>query len=163
MVSLRTLLTPLELAKPWTLYLTPGLLATTSLHALSVTLVARTMRRLFLGHSDTLDLEDVSYFRLAIFMIWQSLATAWLCPLEVVATRLSVQPNSEGGLQAEEEGAAELEYAGTEEDVIGLRPTTEPYEGMVDCARKIMDEEGWESLYRGWWWTMGGNVLAVFG
>ncbi len=46
--------------------------------------------------------------------------------------------------------------------MIGLRPTTEPYEGAIDCARKIIEEEGWSSLYRGWWWTMGGNILGVF-
>lgn len=166
--SLRVLLSQHELSQPYALYLTPGLLATTLLHTFCVTILARTMRVFFLGSPSTDPTDpgypDVAYWRWALFLIYQAGATAWLTPLEVIATRLSVQPNN-GGFDAvpgEEESIPEgVSYAGTDEDVIGLRPTTEPYEGMVDCARKIGEEEGWPSLFRGWWWTMGSNVLSV--
>jgi len=82
----------------------------------------------------------------------------------VVATRLSVQPNTGGfeSVASEEELPEGVTFAGTDEDVIGLRPTTEPYVSLLDCARKVVEEEGWQSLFRGWWWTMGSNVVGVF-
>ena len=171
--SLRVLLSSHELSKPFMLYLTPGLLATTLLHTFCVTILARTVRTIFLGspHADPMVPEaplgyyDVAYWRWALFLIYQAGATAYLAPLEVIATRLSVQPNT-GGFDAvpgEEESIPEgVSYAGTDEDVIGLRPTTEAYDGLLDCARKIGEEEGWDSLFRGWWWTMGSNVFGVF-
>ncbi|KAK4687234.1 hypothetical protein P7C73_g2887, partial [Tremellales sp. Uapishka_1] len=164
-VSLRALLSVHELSKPYMLYLTPGLLATTFVHSLCVTLVARSMRLLFIGSPIAAEIYSVSTFRWILFVAWQALATGWLTPLEIIITRLSVQPNLGGAIPTEdpEAGAPEgLTFAGTDEDVIGLRPTTEPYDGAVDCVRKIVDEEGWQSLYRGWWWTMGGNVFGVF-
>ncbi|WVR05998.1 hypothetical protein IAU60_003026 [Kwoniella sp. DSM 27419] len=163
--SLRVLLSQHELSKPYMLYLTPGLLATTFIHSLCVTLIARTMRVFFLGASAPEDIaEDISAFRWAIFIVWQALATAWLTPLEVVGTRLSIQPNTGGAIPTEEDqGPPEgLSFCGTDEDVIGLRPTTDPYLGMIDCGRKVIDEEGWQSLYRGFWWTMLSNVFGAF-
>jgi hypothetical protein len=131
------------------------------------------MRSLLLGTPtpDPLDPTNIaynaSYFMWFLFLIYQALATLWLAPLEVMATRLSVQKNlgmAGPGAGGDEESMPEgAEYAGTDEDVIGLRPSAEPYEGILDCARKIGEEEGWQSLYRGWWWTMGSNVLSVFG
>lgn len=126
------------------------------------------MRVFFLGSpvlEDDIGYSNVAYWRWALFLIFQALATGYLAPLEVVATRLSVQPNTGGFdvVPGEEEAIPEgVSYAGTDEDVIGLRPTTEPYEGLLDCGRKVIEEEGWQSLYRGWWWTMGGNVFGVF-
>ena len=131
-----------------------------------VTIIARTFRVLFLGSptEDGLYL-NVAWWRWGLFLIYQALATTWLAPLEVISTRLSVQPNT-GGFEAvsgeEDDLPQGVSYAGTDEDVIGLRPTTDPYDGMVDCARKVIEEEGWPSLYRGWWWTMGSNIFGSF-
>jgi len=160
---IRILLTPFEQTQPWLLYLTPGLLAATFIHSLCVTLLARTVRVTLLGPPSDL-FAEIAYWRWAIFFVYQALATAWLTPLEVVATRLSVQPNTGGfeSVASEEELPEGVTFAGTDEDVIGLRPTTEPYVSLLDCARKVVEEEGWQSLFRGWWWTMGSNVVGVF-
>ncbi|WWD21841.1 hypothetical protein CI109_106329 [Kwoniella shandongensis] len=162
--SLRILLSPHELSRPYMLYLTPGLLATTFIHSICVTLIARTMRVFFLGAALADEVsDDISPWRWMLFIVWQALATLWLTPLEVVGTRLSVQANTGGIVPSEEEGPPEgVQFCGTDEDVIGLRPTTEPYLGMVDCGRKIIEEEGWQSLYRGFWFTMLGNVFGAF-
>lgn len=124
------------------------------------------IRRAILGNSLDEILYEPSTFQWILFLIFQGLATGYLTPLEVISTRLSVQPNTGTGMGVptdEEGGLPEgVTYAGTDEDVIGLRPTTEPYEGLVDCARKLVEEEGWQSLYRGWWWIMGNNVMGVF-
>jgi hypothetical protein len=41
-----------------------------------------------------------------------------------------------------------------------LRNDKDPYLGLVDCAKRIIDEEGLGALYRGWWLTM---LFGVFG
>jgi hypothetical protein len=127
------------------------------------------MRTLFLGPPVAADVwNDVAWWRWILFGLWQAVATGWLSPLEVIATRLSVQPNQGGAMggaapdHSEGETPEGVEYCGADEDVIGLRPTDDSYTGAVDCARKLIEEEGWQSLYRGWWWTLLGNVAAVF-
>ncbi|WFD32173.1 hypothetical protein MSPP1_003215 [Malassezia sp. CBS 17886] len=69
------------------------------------------------------------------------------------------------------------------EPVIALRPCEEPasaaepddaetyfgaapverYDGLADCARKMLDEEGYESLLRGAGWTLASLVFTSFG
>lgn len=47
--------------------------------------------------------------------------------------------------------------------MVGFRSEDEPYAGLVDCARKMMEEEGaWEVWSRGWWVTMGANLGRGF-
>jgi hypothetical protein len=41
-----------------------------------------------------------------------------------------------------------------------MRNDKDPYLGLVDCAKRIIDEEGLGALYRGWWLTM---LFGVFG
>lgn len=171
MPALKLILTPVELAKPWTLYLTPGLLLVTFAQACYVTLFARTVRRVLLGPGESADIAAASPGIFLVFLIFQFASAGILTPFEVIATRLSIQPNvgaSATGAgyslaaNAVDENGDQPKYAGQDEDVIGLRPIEEPYEGAVDCARKIWQEEGRESLWRGWIWTALGNVLGSF-
>ena len=37
--------------------------------------------------------------------------------------------------------------------IISLRHEKDPYLGLIDCAKKVVAEEGWQSLYRVWWLT----------
>jgi len=103
---------------------------------------------------------------LVVFYVVTVLSTFILCPLEVVSTRLSIQRNyasaEYNSVAQEEEGDAEdvMEYAGAEEDVIGLRSEMDPYTGMIDCIQKIAREEGLGALYRGWWLTL---LFTAFG
>ena len=43
-----------------------------------------------------------------------------------------------------------------------LRTEREPYTGLADCAKRIIDEEGWSALYRAWWLTMFGCLSGAF-
>jgi len=162
--SLEILLTPHELSKPYMLYLTPGLLAATSLHSFCVTLVAGSLRMMLVGSVPPIAEEQtsISWWRFLVFLIFQCLAVGYLVPLEVISTRLSIQPNTGGVVQDDEIMPEGVEYCGTDEDVIGLRPTSSPYQGLLDCGRTIAEEEGVGSLYRAWWWTMLSNVAGVF-
>ncbi|KAF9227393.1 hypothetical protein BS17DRAFT_775408 [Gyrodon lividus] len=169
--SLRILLTPTERRRPWILYLTPGLLAAQVSHIAYVVLGLRTVRQLLLPELANPGLpskEDISMVKLAIFLGLALASTAILAPLEVIAIRLAIQRNHAApefnSISQEEDGDAEeaTEYAGVDEDVIGLRTEREPYTGLVDCAKRIIDEEGWGALYRAWWLTMIGCLSGAF-
>jgi transmembrane carrier protein len=187
--SLRVLLTPTELRKPWVLYLTPGLLAAELLHICYVVIALRALRHILLPSlsqtDDTLP-HDLSPRSLIVYLATSLFSTAILCPLEVISTRLAVQRNHESAefnsVAQEEVGDAEdLPEYSPAEDVIGydlffpitpphllinelsrLRNDKDPYLGLVDCAKRMIDEEGLGALYRGWWLTMLFGVFSAF-
>ncbi|KAK0484370.1 hypothetical protein EDD18DRAFT_1197162 [Armillaria luteobubalina] len=166
--SLRILLTPTERRRPWIIFLTPGLLAAEVLHIAIVVLALGPLRRLLLPilPESGSSLPDVSPVRLAIYLVVVLVATALLTPLEVMATRLAIQRNHASSeynsVTQEVEGDAEdtEEFSGVEEDVIGLRSEGDPYLGLADCAKRIIDEEGWGALYRAWWITLLGTLSS---
>jgi len=168
--SLRVLLTPTELRKPWILYLTPGLLAAELLHICYVVIALRALRHVLLpslSQRDDSQPLDLSPRSLIVYLATSLFSTAILCPLEVISTRLAVQRNHESAefnsVSQEEVGDAEdLPEYSPAEDVIGLRNDKDPYLGLVDCAKRIIDEEGWSTLYRGWWLTMMFGVFSAF-
>lgn len=104
-------------------------------------------------------IERTSTIKLVIvFVAIALLKTIIITPLEVIFLRLSIQPNRvapEFNSTSQEESDTEeaREYAGVEEDVINLRTEREPYVGLIDCGKRIIEEEGWGALYRVWWWT----------
>jgi hypothetical protein len=51
-LSLRLILTPDEYAKPWTLYIAPGLMASVGIHAIWVTIVARGVKWLLVSYDE---------------------------------------------------------------------------------------------------------------
>jgi len=170
MYSLRILLTPTERRKPWVLYLTPGLMAVQIAHIGYIVLGLGTIRRLLLPELSATGapkIGDISRVRLTVFFVLVIFSTAILAPLEVIATRLAIQRNHAASgfnsVSQEEEGDAEetIEYAGAEEDVIGLRSEEDPYLGLIDCAKRIVNEEGYRTLYRAWWLTMLGGLVGA--
>jgi hypothetical protein len=184
--SLRILLTPTERRRPWILYLTPGLLAAQVAHIAYVVIFLRSIRQLLLPELSNPGMprrEEVSLVKFIVFFVIALLSTAILTPLEVIAVRLSIQRNHAApefnSISQEEDGDTEeaTEYAGADEDVIGyvpclfgfllihkcsLRTDREPYVGLVDCAKRITDEEGWGALYRAWWLTTLGSLSGAF-
>jgi hypothetical protein len=170
-LSLRVLLTPTERQKPWIIYLTPGLLPAQALHVSYVVLVLGGLRHALLpalSKPGVPKLDDYSLSRFGFFTAVTVMSTVFLTPLEVIATRLSIQRNHAApefnSVSQEENGDAEevAEFAGADEDVIGLRNEADPYMGLVDCAKRIMQEEGWQSLYRAWWLTVLGSLAGVY-
>ncbi|KAI6002711.1 mitochondrial carrier [Pisolithus albus] len=166
--SCRILLTPTERRRPWIIYLTPGLLAAQVAHISYVVLILRSIRRLILPELATQPWwRDISPIRLSFFFVLALASTAVLTPLEVISIRLAIQrtyASAEYNSVSQEGGDAEEveEYAGANEDVIGLRSDRPPYTGLIDCAKTIVEEEGWTALYRAWWLTMLGCVSGAF-
>lgn len=155
--SLRLLLTPTERARPWILYLTPGLLASEALHVLYVLIVLHTARRFLLpslssysprnpdGTSSWELPADFTVIRMGSYALIALASTFVLCPLEVMTIRLSIQRNhARGGdgfgtVAQEEEAdvdASNTQYAAAEEDVIGYVPprpfSLEPITDWID-------------------------------
>ncbi|KAF8973223.1 hypothetical protein BDZ97DRAFT_666234 [Flammula alnicola] len=170
MASLRALLTPTERRRPWILYLTPGLMAAETSHICVIVLFLGPLRRLLLPKMShpVISPSDISIWKLAIYLVLLCAAILVLTPLEVIATRLAIQRNHASAeynsVSQEVDGDAEetVEYSGAEEDVIGLRNEGDPYLGLVDCAKRIIDEEGLMTLYRAWWITLLGGLGSSF-
>ncbi|KAF9241275.1 mitochondrial carrier [Melanogaster broomeanus] len=168
--SLRILLTPTERRRPWLLYLTPGLLAAEVSYIAYVNFGLGTFKQWLvpeLAKPRFPSKEEISVIKLAIYFIVAVASTIILTPLQVISVRLAIQRNHAApefnSISQEEDGDAEevTEYSGAEEDVIGLRTEREPYTGLVDCAKRIIDEEGWRVLYRAWWLTLFGCLSGA--
>jgi len=168
--GLRSLLTPTERRRPWILYLTPGLMAAETAHICIVVLFLGPLRRWLLpGLSEEgIKPGSISIVKLIVYLTILCFSILVLTPLEVIATRLAIQRNHASSeynsVSQEVEADAEdnAEYSGAEEDVIGLRNEGDPYLGLVDCAKRIIDEEGLMTLYRAWWITLLGGLGSVF-
>ncbi|KAJ6586982.1 hypothetical protein DFH09DRAFT_1142173 [Mycena vulgaris] len=167
--SLRVLLTPTEMRRPWILYLTPGLLLAECSHVAYVTLVLGPLHRLLVPMIEGPGIlyPDISPVKLSFYFVVVLVSTGILTPLEVIATRLAIQRNHASAeynsVTQEVDGETEevAEFAGAEEDVIGLRNEAEPYLGLVDCAKTIINEEGFRALYRAWWITLLGGLVSA--
>ncbi|KAJ3479469.1 hypothetical protein NLI96_g9042 [Meripilus lineatus] len=172
MYSLRILLTPTERRRPWILYLTPGLFLSQFLHSAYNLILLRGLKRLLIPKfSSSDDGFEYSPLKLGIYFMIVILNTAILCPLEVISTKLAIQRNHAAAeynsveQEVEEDGVTPeeyVEYSGAEEDVIGLRHEKDPYLGLVDCAKRVAQEEGWKALYRVWWLTLLAGIGSAF-
>jgi len=169
MYSLGILLTPIERRRPWIFYRTPGLLATQVARIACVTLV---LGSILLWILPALENPGIWFFAKVIAVA--CLSRVVLSPLQIIATRLSIQRNhgmpEHNPLISQDVSDSEevTEHASAGEDVIwyvpchffpsiipadgySLRTDREPYAGLIDCGKRIIDEEGWCALYRAWW------------
>ncbi|KAF7375360.1 hypothetical protein MSAN_00423500 [Mycena sanguinolenta] len=102
------------------------------------------------------------------------LGTLLSTPLEVLTARLTLQRRP--GVSPSVETAAAVEVllpVYSAEPVMEFRPVfnigadvvgeegEEPYTGLLDCARKIVAEEGWGVLARAWWLNAALMALAL--
>ncbi|KAF9468021.1 hypothetical protein BDZ94DRAFT_1318136 [Collybia nuda] len=166
--ALNALFTDYERKKPWVLWLIPGLVPALIINITLQVFVFIRLRRL-ISH-EILPSEPMS---LAYSTGVCLFSTIILAPLDVVVTRLAIQHNHgpptavaasvflDVEAQDLEKKGSETAKLETETDqvtpVVQLRK--EPYLGLYDCIKKIIHEEGWQALYRGWWVTALGNFI----
>ncbi|KZT41461.1 hypothetical protein SISSUDRAFT_1042814 [Sistotremastrum suecicum HHB10207 ss-3] len=168
LTSFHVLLTPTERARPWKLYTTPGFVVAQVLHILYGVVVLHGVRLLILPSlSDIQPGQEIPQnftpLRLGIYVICVMISVIVLCPLEVIATRLSLQRNHAGSAPVPtEEPEDGVEFIGQNEDVVGLRSEEDPYLGFVDCYKRIVNEEGVWVLYRAWWLTFLTALSSAF-
>ncbi|KAK0469704.1 uncharacterized protein EV420DRAFT_1634122 [Desarmillaria tabescens] len=169
--SLHYLLSDYERKKPWAIYQIPGLLPALIINVFINIQVIRPLHYLIFPINLP---EDISItetcLRTTCILLTAALGAAVLTPLEVIATRLALQ-RSYGPGNSEETRDVPLEGPGDakasdslapDNVIIGLRLRDEdkPYSNLLDCAKMIVQEEGWRALYRGWFITFLG-VLYV--
>jgi hypothetical protein len=164
-LALRVLLTPAERRRPWLIYLTPGLFASQIVLATYLSLVLRNFRHLLLPGvipGSIPNSWDTPPLRTFTFVLVVFASTAILTPLDVISVRLLIQKNY-GGVELDmgvDDNTEDVPDFAKEEDVISLRVEQEPYKGLIESAKTIVEEEGWEVLYRLWWLSLFGGFAG---
>jgi len=165
--SLRILLSRRERQRPYVMY-TPLLLISTALILITPVIV--------IACTEALSALSPPV-RLGITLGVNGLTALWVVPLKVIMVKASVQPNllpasteeEQVALMTENEDEVNEDTEGvprcssTDEDVVNIRPALPKYTSLVQTARTIVEEEGWQALYRGWVWTTLGLLLAAAG
>ncbi|KAJ6502768.1 hypothetical protein C8R47DRAFT_1251497 [Mycena vitilis] len=143
--ALHVLLSPEERAQPLRLFLAPGVALAYTLEALTppaligiLILIASVSIPLLVG--------------LAVPIVL--LTTALVTPLQVIAARLTLQRRGSDSETLDSNALHEQPVYGDGESVMQLRTEEAPYTSLLDCARKIVLEEGWGVLTRAWWVTV---------
>lgn len=168
MYSLRVLLTATERRKPWILFFTPGLLLSEVLRIAYTVLFMDPLRLVILPRASSEDaspFQNITFIRFSFYILLAVISTAIICPLEVISTRLSIQRNHDSSgfsTVSQEEEVNEVVYSASDEDVIGLRNEDDPYTGFVDCAKRIVNEEGYSTLFRAWWLVLIPLTMLAF-
>ncbi|KAJ7450521.1 hypothetical protein FB451DRAFT_719078 [Mycena latifolia] len=144
--ALRVLLSPAERAQPLRLYLAPGVALAFVLEAL----VGPTVSLLRYLAAPRLPLGAALGAAVPVLL----LTTALVTPLQVMQARLTLQRR---GPEAPD---ADIPLA-SGEAVMDFRTQEEPYTGLIDCARKMVHEEGWGVLTRAWWLTALSMLLPL--
>ncbi|PBL03548.1 hypothetical protein ARMGADRAFT_1056679 [Armillaria gallica] len=161
--SLHYLLSDHEREKPWAIYQIPGLLPALVINVFINIAIIRPLHYLIfpVNHPEDISVTETC-LRLACILLVTALGTAVLTPLEVITTRLALQRNhGSRDVSLEDTGGAKvLEPSASDDVVVRLRNEDEPYPNLLDCAKTIVQEEGWRVLYRGWFITFLG-VLYV--
>jgi Mitochondrial carrier protein len=126
-------------------------------------------------------LDGMYYLRVAGMILLFAMVTAILAPLDVIITRLAIQrshgPEPEPASPVPEVGDVDLEKADASGELelepeasatiqyvkatcyknhlcplpFRLRQDKDRYLSLYDCTKRIVREEGWQVLYRGWW------------
>ncbi|KAI0086293.1 mitochondrial carrier [Irpex rosettiformis] len=166
--AFRVLLTRTERRRPWMIYATPGLFAALLFRMAYITLFLDWLKALLVPGSTGAKFGNIQIIYINSGTVRPMVAvllfsTIIVCPLEVVAVKLAIQRNHAAPEynsisqepEIEEDSAASGEYIEySDEDVIHLRHDSGyPYLGLNDCVNRVIREEGWGALFRGWWCT----------
>ncbi|KAJ7061814.1 mitochondrial carrier domain-containing protein [Mycena amicta] len=174
--ALLALLSPAERRKPFLIYLAPGLALSNVLLALSAVIglpVQMAVSLLLEQHEEEDPAERLRKHQ-AWLVIGGIVAIVFLgllvTPLRLVRVRLALQ-RSESTSSAEESKEIADAPLILSEPVISLRNAPEhghtPYTALVSCICQIVEEEGWDVVFRGCWivalqllWTMPAFVMS---
>lgn len=149
MQAIRVLFTPAERSNPFSIYLTPGLfLGLLIQEAYASELLGRRFDRLTRGYGGD---GRPEIWRLAVADLILTIGFVCMPPLQVATSKLAVQRTGEEENVTEESESVELYST----EVVGFR--SESYTSLLDCLKKVRDEEGTMTLYRLWWI----NVISV--
>lgn len=158
--ALDALLSPTERKHPYRIFSIPGLLATCTLWVLYIVGTIGARHFLFVKQfpGNLGDWEDMRpHIPLLVGAVIFSFAlnALVLTPLEVMMVRLSIQAKATQVVLLLD--TPPVDASGP----VRLRTDEDGYTGLISCARLIIEEEGWSTLYRGWWWTAFRGILFI--
>jgi len=164
--SIRNLFTPIERQRPWRLYFTPGLFPAVAISTAYYAYVPRISRTWLMDvGANEANSPNQAFSRILSYAIVAVLTMAIMTPIEVIIVRLSMQhqhavePVYTTAVTQEAGGHSQEAAVYGEYNVIQIRRGRGPYTGLFDCAKRVVVEEGWSTLYLGWWITM---LFSIF-
>lgn len=122
-------------------------------------IVAFLMQRPLIWFLTALDphvLDPLAFLSPIAYYIFALSISILLTPLDVVAIRLAVQGSHATFSDDTPEDVGETVVRLRDEQV------KNSYGGLVDCLKKIRDEEGLAVLYRGWWMVFLSALYILF-
>ncbi|KAK0485273.1 hypothetical protein IW261DRAFT_1591451 [Armillaria novae-zelandiae] len=157
---LHRLLSDHERENPWAIYQIPGLLPALVINVFINIKLIRPLHYLIfpVDHPEDMSVAETC-LGLACILLVTALGTAVFTPLEVITTRLALQRNHGPRPAPLEEGGHKVSESSPSGDVV-IRLHDKPYLNLLDCAKTIIQEEGWPVLYRGWFITFQGVLYA---
>jgi len=173
--SLKKVMSETEYLRPWRLYKIPGAFLTAFLRRLFIGPCTKLIKWILIPGdifmSNDPDESDpiFSWLRLlevVPFVGWFVVLVSIITMLDCIFVRLVTQRSEKSYWeknQTNEMQASDIETLRNKEPIVSLRPCfgeehpgwnyfnspyLEPYKGILDCSRKMRDEEGWDSLRR---------------
>ncbi|KAG6862539.1 hypothetical protein C0995_000087 [Termitomyces sp. Mi166 len=175
--GIRALFTHFERARPYRV-MTPSLLSALFGQILLQKFIFDPLRWMIEPNQITNNIDAIYFLRLGACLVLLLVNTLICAPLDVIVTRLAVQRNYGGThITTEEPLGTDTSASQVGMDKKSTPSTHEPelndnlavryrsddlecYTSVYDCAMKIIKEEGWTVLYRGWFITFLGKVYS---
>ncbi|KAG6908675.1 hypothetical protein DXG01_003689 [Tephrocybe rancida] len=174
--GIKALFTHHERARPYRA-ISPALLSALIGHILIDMFIFRPLGTLILSNQLTQHADAVYFMRIGVTGLLHLINTLISAPLDVITTRLAVQCNYSGPdvatvtpgepdavaevVQVDEKSASSHHELGLADNNVAVNYRSDdqaPYTSVYNCATKIIKEEGWGVLYRGWFITFLGKI-----
>ncbi|KAJ7579105.1 hypothetical protein C8J56DRAFT_336654 [Mycena floridula] len=159
--NMHILFSPDERQAIWRIYTIPGLVVANACQVVFVNISTTSLAILLSWPaSATSDKKAVLILLEVSVIIAMVITTIVLPPLEVLLAKLATQryPTVEE-ITEDPHFTLAVRYADDGLETIEIRQDQPPYTGFIDCFKTVIKEEGWRTLYRGWWVTLIGDVL----
>ncbi|KIM40522.1 hypothetical protein M413DRAFT_445968 [Hebeloma cylindrosporum] len=100
--------------------------------------------------------------KIALHLLMPAFFTLILSPVDVIVTRLAVQPvHGPPSASTEERDVEKNSTLMAPPSYLHLTTEQQPYHGFVDCFIRIRSEEGMGTLYRSYWLTFLGIWIPI--
>ncbi|KAJ7579106.1 hypothetical protein C8J56DRAFT_336647 [Mycena floridula] len=157
--NLHILFSPAERKGIWRIYMIPGLVVAI---VCEVVLANIGIVPLF-AYINAAPPTEIHIFLQGVAMILVVvLTTMALTPVEVVFAKLATQRHpAREEITEDPEFVMAVKYASDGEEIIETRHEQEPYTSFIHCFTIVINEEGWQELYRVWWAVTLGSMVTL--
>lgn len=170
--SLKNVTNESEYSQPWRLYKIPGAFLAYFSRWFLIGPCTRLLKWNFIGGGVSMSNENspitfsTRLLGIVPLFVWLVVLVSIVTMLDCIFVRLAIQRSKKSyreTIDTTGSQAGDIEAMRSSEPIVSLRPCfgeqhpgwnyfnfpyLEPYKGILDCARKMRDEEGWGSLRR---------------